>query len=63
MLQRRLQEEHARCRQCLGPATRRPLVALVEQQLLRAHVAALLDKAFPGLMSPDRLPDLARLYR
>ena len=61
-LQRRLAEEHERCQQYLGASTRKPLIALVEQQLLRSHVAALLDKGFAGLMSPDRMPDLARLY-
>ena len=61
-MQRRLAEEHERCQQYLGPSTRKPLIALVEQQLLRSHVAALLDKGFAGLMSPDRMADLARLY-
>ena len=62
-VQRRLQEEHERCQQYLGPTTRRPLISCVEEQLLTNHVAALLDKGFAGLMAPDRMPDLARLYR
>ena len=35
----------------------------MEEQLLSNHVPALLDKGFAGLMSPDRMADLARLYR
>ena len=61
-MQRRLQEEQQRCQHYLGQASRRPLVACVEQQLLTCHVAALLEKGFAGLMSPDRMADLARMY-
>lgn len=62
-MQRRLGEEYERCTQYLDPGTRRPLVAVVEAKLLQAHLAALLDKGFEGLVSASRLPDLARLYR
>jgi hypothetical protein len=44
--QRRLQEEYERCAQYLEPGTRRPLVAVVERQLVAAHMAAVLDKGF-----------------
>ena len=58
----RLREEGERCTHYLDPETRKPLVALVEKQLLEAHVEVLLEKGFDGLGDGDRRGDLARLY-
>lgn len=60
--ERRLTEEFQRTQQYLDPGTRQPLVAVVEAKLLEAHMAAILEKGFGGLMAAHRLSDLARLY-
>ena len=62
MLQRRIQEEYERCQNYLEPGTRRHLIKVVEQQLLEAHMGALLDRGFDGLMAEQRILDLARFY-
>ena len=59
-MQRRLAEEYERCQQYLDAATRRPLVAAAEAQLLQRHMGALLEKGFDALMAAQRVPDLAR---
>ncbi len=51
MLQRRLNEEYERCAMYLDSATRKPLVAVLEQQLLARHVASILEKGFDALVS------------
>ena len=51
VLQRRLNEEYERCVMYLDTATRKPLVAVLEQQLLARHVAAILEKGFDALVS------------
>ena len=40
----------------LDTATRKPLVAVLEQQLLARHVAAILEKGFDALVSVRRAP-------
>ena len=47
---------------CLEGSTRKPLVALLEQQLIAEHVAAIVEKGFTPLMKDPRLEDLARMY-
>ena len=42
--QRRLAEEYERCQHYLDPATRKPLIAAVEAQLLERHIGAILEK-------------------
>ena len=59
-LQRRLAEEYERCAHYLDPATRKPLVAAVEAQLLERHMGAILERGFDALMAEQRVPDLAR---
>ena len=44
MAQRRLAEEYERCQHYLDPATRKPLIAAVEAQLLERHIGAILEK-------------------
>ena len=39
-LQRRLAEEYERCQQYLDAGTRRPLVGVVEAQLLQVHMCS-----------------------
>ena len=51
LLQRRLNEEYERCAMYLDSATRKPLVAVLEQQLLARHVASILEKGFDALVS------------
>jgi hypothetical protein len=58
--QRRLAEEYERCAHYLDPATRRPLVAAAEAQLLERHMGAILERGFDALMAEQRVPDLAR---
>ena len=44
----------------LDAATRKPLVAVLEQQLLARHVAAILEKGFDALVSfTTRSPHIA----
>ena len=54
-MQRRLNEEYERCAMYLDTATRKPLVAVLEQQLLAHHVAAILEKGFDALVRLCRL--------
>ena len=61
-MQRRLGEEYERCQNYLDSSTRKPLVAAAEEQLLAAHMAALLERGFDALMAQARVADLARLY-
>ena len=61
-LQRRLTEEYERCQNYLDVSTRKPLISVVEEQLLSKHMAAMLEKGFDSMMADMRVPDLARLY-
>ena len=54
VVQKRLAVEHERWQQYLDTPTRRPLVAIVEDQLLKAHMTAILDKGFNALMAEKR---------
>lgn len=59
----RLRQEAERAAQYLDPATRRPLVAEAERQLVAANLPALLSReSFAGLVDAQRPADLARLY-
>eukprot|EP00798_Chlamydomonas_sp_ICE-L_P023806 gene23806-9369_t len=60
--ERRLSEEFERCVNYLDSATRKPLIAAVERQLIATHTAALLEKGYTTLMDAHRVEDLARLY-
>lgn len=44
--QLRLSEEYDRCAQYLDVSTRKPLIAVVEKQLVSQHLAALLERGF-----------------
>ncbi|KAK3278080.1 Cullin-4 [Cymbomonas tetramitiformis] len=58
----RLQEENERCSQYLDAATRKPLVAVIEQELLARHVKDIIDKGFDALVDASREVDLRRMY-
>ena len=54
MLQKRLGMEYERWQQYLDTPTRKPLIAIVEQQLLAAHMPLILEKGFDALMAQKR---------
>lgn len=60
--QKRLSEEYERCQNYLDGSTRKPLVAVIEKQLLEKHMADLLAKGFTSMLDGDRLQDMKRLY-
>ena len=61
-VQRRLFEEFERCQVYLAAATRKPLIATVELQLLERHMPAILERGFEGMLQQQRIDDLGRLY-
>ncbi len=54
MLQKRLSVEYERWQQYLDTPTRKPLISIVEQQLLAAHMQSILEKGFDDLMTQKR---------
>lgn len=54
LLQKRLGVEYERWQQYLDSPTRKPLISIVEQQLLAAHMPLILDKGFHPLMAQKR---------
>ncbi|KAL6758019.1 cullin [Haematococcus lacustris] len=58
----RLGEEYERCAAYLDSSSRKPLVLVVEQQLVAAHMPLLLDKGLAELLDGQRVEDLGRLY-
>lgn len=61
-VQRRLDEESERQIYYLDFSTRKPLIAIVEQQLIANHSTALLSKGVEQLLSENRIEDLRLLY-
>ena len=53
-MQKRLTVEYERWQQYLDTPTRKPLIGIVEEQLLRSHVPAILEKGFDALMAEKR---------
>ncbi len=53
-MQKRLAVEYERWQQYLDTPTRKPLISIVEQQLLAAHMPAMLEKGFNDLMTQKR---------
>ena len=53
-MQKRLAVEYERWQQYLDRPTRKPLIGIVEDQLLKAHMTAILDKGFNDLMTQKR---------
>ena len=61
-VERRLHEENERVGHYLDMQTRKPLIAVLDAQLLELHVQAILDKGMESLMTEHRVADLQRLY-
>ena len=59
----RLQQEEARVEHYLYRSTGAQLTRVVKENLLRAHVVAILEKGFDDLMDAARLDDLGRMYQ
>ena len=53
-MQKRLAVEYERWQQYLDTPTRKPLISIVEQQLLTAHMPLILEKGFDTLMTEKR---------
>ena len=59
----RLQSEAERVTNYLDAgSTRKPLIAIVEERLLRDHIVSVLEKGFDSLVSSHCVADLRRLY-
>lgn len=58
----RLEEENERILHYLDQSTKKPLVYLVEKQLLEQHVTQMLVKGLDQLLSENRISDLTRMY-
>eukprot|EP00656_Telonema_subtile_P012952 TRINITY_DN16557_c0_g2_i1.p1 TRINITY_DN16557_c0_g2~~TRINITY_DN16557_c0_g2_i1.p1 ORF type:complete len:536 (+),score=106.85 TRINITY_DN16557_c0_g2_i1:153-1760(+) len=58
----RIEEEQNRILQCLDPCSRKPLIACVEDELVRKHIDTILSKGFDELMKASRIDDLRRLH-
>ncbi|KAK9766943.1 hypothetical protein K7432_003615 [Basidiobolus ranarum] len=61
-VEERLAKERERCSLYLDEKTRKPLIELVEHELVKKHSKALLEKGFESLVNADARADLARLY-
>eukprot|EP01113_Clastostelium_recurvatum_P018521 TRINITY_DN2182_c0_g1_i3.p1 TRINITY_DN2182_c0_g1~~TRINITY_DN2182_c0_g1_i3.p1 ORF type:complete len:747 (-),score=180.70 TRINITY_DN2182_c0_g1_i3:32-2041(-) len=59
----RLAEEADRVIQYLDVNTKKPIIMVVERQLLETHVADILAKGFSVLMNETRVDDLGRMYQ
>ena len=60
VVQRRLTVEYERWQQYLDTPTRKPLLTILEHQLLQAHMPAILDKGFDDLMAQRRWAAVTR---
>lgn len=56
-------EESKRVEHYLDVQTKRPLIKLVERELIAEHVTALLEQGFDTMMREHKMEDLGRLYR
>ncbi|ORX90832.1 Cullin-domain-containing protein, partial [Basidiobolus meristosporus CBS 931.73] len=61
-VEERLLKEKERCLLYLDEKTRRPLIELVEHELVKKHAKALLEKGFESLVNTNARADLSRLY-
>eukprot|EP01052_Picozoa_sp_SAG31_P012235 SAG31_NODE_710_length_12681_cov_5.880277_6_plen_574_part_00 len=58
----RLAEENNRIALYMDPSTRKPLITIVEDRMLKQNLGALLAKGFDRIMSDNHVNDLARMY-
>ncbi|KAK9722077.1 hypothetical protein K7432_002964 [Basidiobolus ranarum] len=61
-VEQKLQEEKDRTIHYLDKETRKPLIELIERELIANPVSLLLEKGFDSLVSNGQKEDLARLY-
>ncbi|ORX91617.1 ubiquitin-protein ligase, cullin 4 [Basidiobolus meristosporus CBS 931.73] len=61
-VEQKLQEEKDRTLHYLDKETRKPLIELIERELIARPVSLLLEKGFDGLVANDQKEDLSRLY-
>lgn len=60
--EKRLHEETERVNHYLDASTKKHLIAVVENKLLKPHVATLLERGFETLMEEKRIDSLKRMY-
>ncbi|EFC47621.1 predicted protein [Naegleria gruberi] len=58
----RLRQEVDRVTNYLSKLTKKPLIQIVENELIKKHVKTILDKGFEELMDLNRIMDLNRMY-
>lgn len=58
----RLREEAERVEQCMHSVTRRPLLTMLEDQLVRRRLPVILERGLPGMVAEDRMADLQLLH-
>ncbi|TDH71978.1 hypothetical protein CCR75_004879 [Bremia lactucae] len=60
--ERRLAEETERVNHYLDVSTKKQLISVVENKLLKPHVGTVVERGFETLMAEGRIEDLQRLY-
>uniref|UniRef100_H3G975 Cullin family profile domain-containing protein n=1 Tax=Phytophthora ramorum TaxID=164328 RepID=H3G975_PHYRM len=61
-VEKRLHEENERVNHYLDASTKKQLISVVENKLLKPHVVTLLERGFETLMEEGRIEDLKRMY-
>lgn len=60
---KRLSEENDRILYYLDHSTRKPLIACLEEQLIKRHLSTILQKGLDLLLDENKLDDLSLMYR
>ncbi|WAR28751.1 CUL4A-like protein [Mya arenaria] len=61
-VEKRLEEENERLLHYLDQSTKKPVISLVEKQLLEQHISQMLQKGLNQLLSENRISDLTRIF-
>ncbi|KAL9642056.1 hypothetical protein ABK040_004105 [Willaertia magna] len=61
-IETRLRQESERASNFLSRSTKKPLISIVEKELIKQHAKSILDRGFDELMDSHRIMDLSRLY-
>jgi len=61
-IERRLAEGVEMTNRYLHPSSKAPLLATIENTLLRPHVRSIVEKGLPSLLEGNRLANLRRMY-
>ncbi|KAH3815364.1 hypothetical protein DPMN_143886, partial [Dreissena polymorpha] len=61
-VEKRLEEENERLLHYLDQSTKKPVISLIEKQLLEQHISQMLQKGLNQLLSENRIPDLTRMF-